>query len=305
MLIIKSKKFIIFTSLIILIFVSCKTKSQTETTTLFQDKDSLYVDEFIVECEEFTRDSIKYYLNNKISNSEPFYVHIFVPLCDDINQGIVPTNSSLGDGMNLKTNLYWGAGYGIKTHFKRLKGWKLIKDTFDIDDNILERVVFEKTFSNNAKVYLIADAYRGDRMQACLKDYLNSLAVIRLGIQLADTETIKTHGNADFLIFNGHNGLMDVFEPIKTTIDNRERDAAVIACVSQSYFLSYFECSKSYPLVTTTSLLPPEAYVAEAVINSWAEMKSEEEIRLSAGNAMARVRKKPQKAMRKMFATGW
>ena len=53
-------------------------------------------------------------------------VHVFVPLCDNEHQGIIPVNASLGNGMNLQTNLYWGARYGVKSHFKSLPAWKLL-----------------------------------------------------------------------------------------------------------------------------------------------------------------------------------
>ncbi len=119
------------------------------------------------------------------------------------------------------------------------------------------------------------------------------------------TDTVKTYGNADFIIFNGHNGLMDAQHPIINTVDGVHRDAAVIACMSKYYFLEYFKCANAYPLLTTVQLLPPEAYVAEAVINSWALMKSDEEIKNSAGDVMGKIHNKSTTATRKMFSTGW
>ncbi len=295
---------ILVITFLLFVFSGCDMKSQTDSQIKAQKNDSTTSYQ-VFECKTFIRDSIRVKLQKKINNSQPLFVHIFVPLCDDIHQGIVPTNSSLGDGMNLKTNLYWGAGYGIKTHFKRQKDWKLIKDTLNIDSNILERVVFYKTFSNSAKVYIIADAYRGDRMPECLTDYFNSLAGINKSSISIGNEEIMTNGNADFLIFNGHNGLMDVRMPIINTIDGIQRDAAVIACASKSYFIEYFKCTRSYPLITTNDLLPPEAYVAKAIINSWALMKTDNEIRISASDAMATVHHKSKKAMHYMFSTGW
>lgn len=129
-------------------------------------------------------------------------------------------------------------------------------------------------------------------MKVCVEDFFNSLAGISKKVIIICNDTIGCAGNADFLIFNGHNGLADDYSEIRNSKDNIQRDAAVIACVSKEYFLEYFRCSYSYPLVTTTSLLPPEAYVAEGIINSWALMKTDEEIRISAGNAMAKAHKK-------------
>ena len=60
------------------------------------------------------RTKIKERLQRKIKNKEPLLIHTFVPLCDNDNQGIVPVNKSLGDGFNLRTNLYWGALYVAK-----------------------------------------------------------------------------------------------------------------------------------------------------------------------------------------------
>ncbi len=44
-------------------------------------------------------------------------IHIFVALCDNKNQGIVPVPPILGNGEDPKNNLYWGALYGVKTFF--------------------------------------------------------------------------------------------------------------------------------------------------------------------------------------------
>ena len=53
-------------------------------------------------------------------------IHVFVALCDNDNQGIVPVPSKLGNGQDPKNNLYWGALYGVKTHFKNSKDWTLV-----------------------------------------------------------------------------------------------------------------------------------------------------------------------------------
>ncbi len=158
-----------------LIFSNCKSNSQTDKELALVKTDTI-PEKKVYECKQISRDTIIQNLEYKITNSQPLFVHIFVPLCDDVNQGIVQTNSSLGDGMNLVTNLYWGAGYGIKTHFKRLKEWTLIHDTLIENSDVLERVVFKKTFADGTIVYLTADAYRGDRMYQCVDHFLYSLA---------------------------------------------------------------------------------------------------------------------------------
>jgi hypothetical protein len=255
--------------------------------------------------EQFTRDSIISKLKYKIANSKPLVIHVFVPLCDNINQGIIPVGGKLGDGRNLKTNLYWGAGYGLKTWFTRSKEWKMALNNYNLDSSVLERAIYCRTYSNKAKVYLILDGYAGDKMEKCLTDYFKSLAGMLKDSIFLDSTKIAAYGKSDFLIFNGHNGLMDKDIPIYYNVDNIEKDAAVIACASHSYVEYRFECLKAYPLVTTTSLLPPEAYVISAVIDNWSTMQSDDKIYKSAGEAMAKVHKIAVKPCIKMFTTGW
>jgi hypothetical protein len=296
----KSLTFIV----IALLFWTCGMKSQSESLT---ENDTLTEQTNLnpSEDEKFNRDKIKVRINYKKTNGVPLVVHIFVPLCDNEHQGIVPVGKSLGNGKNLKTNLYWGAGYGIKTHFRRNPKWKLVSEQKNIDTNILERVIFTRQYDPKTKVVLIADAYRGDRMEACLREYFNSLSGIRKDTIYATDDSLNLAKIRDLLIFNGHNGLMDTDMEWIDNEDNITKDAAVIACLSANYFMERLNYLKAYPLVTTLSLLPPEAYITEGIIDAWALDKKEEEIRLSAGNAMYKVFKRDQKAMQNMFKTGW
>ena len=45
---------------------------------------------------------------------EPLRVHVTVALCDNATQGMVPVPAAIGDGDDPRTNLYWGARYGVK-----------------------------------------------------------------------------------------------------------------------------------------------------------------------------------------------
>ncbi len=291
-------KFLI-TSFIFLYFnTSCAQQDDQKQTSETITKPQIRFD-------QFTRDGITKKLKNKIDSSIPLVIHVFVPLCDNDNQGIVKVGGKLGDGRNLRTNLYWGAGYGLKTYFTRSKDWKFLKKSLDIDSAILERVIFSRVYPNKAKVFLILDGYAGDKMEECLNNYFKSLAGILNDSIFVDTLKIPAFGISDFLVFNGHNGLMDKDFPIYYNIDNIEKDAAVIACLSYTYFIYRLEQLKAYPLITTTSLLPPEAYVISAIIDNWATLQTEENIRKSAGEAMARVHKLASNTCINMFSTGW
>ncbi|WP_211710240.1 hypothetical protein [Mucilaginibacter xinganensis] len=65
--------------------------------------------------------------NIAYSDSAIKSIHVFVALCDNKYQGIIPVPAKLGNGQELDNNLYWGSGYGVRTYFKRSKEWKLLK----------------------------------------------------------------------------------------------------------------------------------------------------------------------------------
>src|SRR6188474_1339529 len=50
-------------------------------------------------------------------------IHVFVALCDNKYQGIVPVSAKIGNGQDAASNLYWGAAYGVKTFFSKSSEW--------------------------------------------------------------------------------------------------------------------------------------------------------------------------------------
>src|SRR6185503_8620624 len=88
------------------------------------------------------------------TNSIPL-IHVFVALADNVNQGIVPVSASLGNGDNPKTNLYWGAAFGIRSFFSKSKDWELLSVIQNPNASILERCIFKH---RRNQVLLVADA---------------------------------------------------------------------------------------------------------------------------------------------------
>jgi hypothetical protein len=253
------------------------------------------------------RTQITHYLQAKINNKQPLVAHVLVPLCDNEHQGIVPTSASIGNGMDPDHNLYWATSKGVKRYFKELKDWKMERLSYDTDENILQRVIFSKSFSNGAKVYLVADAYRVDRRPECLDDYFNSLSSHKLDTLIIGKDTIGINGGADLVAFNGHNGLMDentTFE--KATSQTKPKDAVSISCASRGYFKPKYLETNSYPLVHTTNLLYPGAFILEGVINKWAMLESDIECKKAAGDAYYKHKPKSgPNGSQNLFDYGW
>jgi hypothetical protein len=235
-------------------------------------------------------------------NSIPV-IHVFVALADNVNQGIVPVSSTLGNGDNATTNLYWGAAFGIRTFFTRNRDWQLLSVTPNPNANIIERCIFKH---RRASLLLVADAYRGKEIEKTTIDFLEA-ASGKPGEKLnAGDIRFHTGGSADLVAYIGHNGLMDFrLNSHPQHRDDRQRRAIILACASKQYFSSALEQSGATPLLWTTNLMAPEAYVLSAAIDGWIKKESDEQIRLRAADAYHKYQRCGVRAARALFATGW
>ena len=235
-------------------------------------------------------------------NSVPV-IHVFVALADNVNQGIVPVSATLGNGDIAATNLYWGAAFGIKTFFSRNNDWQLLSATPNPNATILERCIFKH---RRTSTLLVADAYRGKEIAQTTADFLEAAAG-KPGEKLkAGDVEFHTAGSANLVAYIGHNGLMDFtlrYHPKRR--DQRERRAIILACASKNYFSPALQQSGATPLLWTTNLMAPEAYVLSAAIDGWLKKETDEQIRLRAADAYHKYQRCGIKAARGLFATGW
>jgi hypothetical protein len=236
------------------------------------------------------------------TNSIPV-IHVFVALADNVNQGIVPVSTSLGNGDNPKTNLYWGAAFGIRSFFSKSKDWELLSVVANPNASILERCIF-KHHSN--QVLLVADAYRGKEISQTTWDFLEAAAG-KPGEKLrAGDVEFHTAGSADVVVYVGHNGLMDFkLHANPKRRDDRQRRAIILACASKQYFTESLQVTGAKPLLWTTNLMAPEAYVLSAAIDGWMKKETDEQIRLRAARAYDSYQHCGQKAANALFASGW
>lgn len=230
-------------------------------------------------------------------------IHVFVALCDNVNQGIVPVSKALGNGQNTTTNLYWGALYGVKTHFKKSKEWTYIKTIESDNEKILERVLFKHIASGT---YLLADAYDGKHIRSATIDFLNACSGRNPESLIFEGETLSFGGDSGLLAYIGHDGLMDfkldnTFSPLNTT----KRDAVILACISKSFFSPYIKQTGANPLVWTTGLMAPEAYTLKWLIDGWILEETDEQIRERATQAYNHYQKCGMRGARNLLVTGY
>ncbi len=230
-------------------------------------------------------------------------VHVYVALCDNVNQGIVPVPKKLGNGQDAKNNLYWGALYGVKNYFKRSKEWALISTQLNPETHILERLLFKHNTSNT---YLLADAHDGKFIKTTTSSFLEANAGHNtIAIEHAN-QKLLFGGSANLLAYVGHDGLMEFdvegnFKPLNTT----KREAIILACISKDYFKPYLEQTKSNPLVWTTGLMAPEAYTLKAAITGWVLNETDLQIRERAAQAYHKYQKCGIRGARNLLVTGY
>ena len=239
-------------------------------------------------------------------NSMPV-VHVFVALADNEHQGIVRVSASLGNGDSTKTNLYWGAAFGVKTFFSKSRDWELVLSVTDPSPLILERVVFKHRTQN---VFLIADAYRGREIGQATWDFL-AAAAGRPGSaievkQEKSTVTIHSGGSAELVVYMGHDVLMDIkIPPAPKPQDKRRRQTIILACASKQYFTKVLAPTGAAPLLWTTNLMAPEAYILSAALDGWIRHETDEQIRVRAATAYNKYQNCGLKSANNLFATGW
>ena len=230
-------------------------------------------------------------------------IHVFVALCDNKYQGIVPVPAKIGNGQDAATNLYWGAAYGIKTFFNKSSEWKLIEIKKTPAENILERILFKHKTKN---IYLLADAYDGQYIKQTTIDFL--LACSGKGMTTITNNSIEIPfgGAADILTYVGHDGLMDFSLSNEFEKENDEdRKAIMLACISKKYFSSHIKSTGAEPLLWSTGLMAPEAYILHDALNKWIETGDAAQTRNAAAAAYSKYQRCSPNAAKNLLVTGW
>jgi len=199
----------------------------------------------------------------------------------------------LGDGQNTETNLYWGAAYGVRTYLAHA-GWTVRTREKAPAPGVLERVTFTRTIARRGRqvpIVLVAEAWDGKEIRPAIERFLAMAAGAGDDVPHA-------------VAFVGHDGLMD-FALTSAPAASRgapARASIVLACASKPYFEGHLTKGGSHPLLLTTGLMAPEAYVLDAALRAWASGEAAERVRESAAQAYDHFQKCGIKAARRLFS---
>jgi hypothetical protein len=231
-------------------------------------------------------------------------VHVFVALCDNATQGIVPVPAKIGNGDDPDRNLYWGCDDGLRQVFKRSKNWRLVhSEKATPPARVLERLIFKHTQKD---VWLVAHAYRGAEMQSMMQDFLQAVSggsTPEITFKEGENERhLRGPGQADFLAFIGHNRLMD----FRVTFPSNQRGdkpvpVTVLCCLSHKYFTENLSSSGGQPLLMTSQFMYPGSFILHAMLEGWLGGEAPTQLRERAAASYSKNQKISQKAARGVF----
>jgi hypothetical protein len=217
-------------------------------------------------------------------------VGVYIALCDNEHQGIVPVPAAIGNGDDPDRNLYWGAGEGIKGYFDRSKAWKVVNKPDGADGKAEDKDVLRtRTYRRAApEAVLYARAYRGSALKRCIQDFESA-------VQL---------GAYDVVVYIGHNGLMDfdLPEPKKSGRQAKVPDCIVLCCKSEKYFGTRLRAAGGRPILLTTQFMYPGSFILHAVLDDWLAGADLTRLREAAGKAYAKNQRLTTKAGLGVFA---
>ena len=231
-------------------------------------------------------------------------IHVFVALCDNQFQGIVPVPERIGNGKDIVHNLYWGAGYGVKNFLKnKTTDWQLIQ-TFKTENSfILERLLFKH---HTQDIYLLADAYDGEQIKVCIENFLKASNGQNPLYIKHQTLTLPFGGESELVAYVGHNGLMDFSVDIDyKTVSTKKKDIIILACYSKNLFFEEIKKANAEPLLWTTHLMAPEAYTLKSVIDGWILEETAGQIEERAAQTYNHYQKCGIQGARNLFTSGF
>ncbi len=210
-------------------------------------------------------------------------VRVFVALCDNKTQGIVPVGAKIGNGDDPDANLYWGCSDGFGSFFRHSSRWKVIASDKDISEAILRRLTLRHV---EGDINLVAEAYRGSQIRQCLKDF----------------EEAASSNKFDVVAFIGHNGLMDFKLEVPQKVEGNDTEVIVLCCLSEKYFGDRLRALGCRPILMTQQLMYPGSFLLHATIEKWRSGGTLADFRAVAAGSYAKNQKISVRAATGVFA---
>ncbi len=224
---------------------------------------------------------------------KPLVIHVVVPLC--ANAQIACGSRSLGNPMDLRGNLYWGALFGNRRFFDEDPRFAAVSLRRDVP-GVLQRAVYRRRVSDKPwggsgqmEQIVVLDAVHGSYINDAVESFWRSAtggAVIEI-VDGERTRRLAVHVTG----YAGHNRLMDGIRLSEVTAPRLLRSPTpsfVLACFSDKYFSEALRRAGSQPLVMTSSYVAPEGYATVALVAALGDNLPLSEVRRAVVRAYAK-----------------
>lgn len=249
-----------------------------------------------------------------LGRGDPLRIRIYVALCDNDSQGIVPVkNRAICDGDDAARNIYWGTSGGLSGYLAR-KGWRRMPTDSDaVPSNGAvavhahwrgRRWVGRRLRSlapgipRRVDVQIEALAYRGAAIRDAMADYI------------ADVHSVHSDDAAPHVIgYMGHNYLLDTDEPlIPPPASNPAEPAPVgvfaLSCFGHQSIRPSITRAGAAILLLNRGLTYPGAWTVDGLVEGLSRGADARRLHRIAAKHFARGKGRPARSMMGLFAHG-
>jgi hypothetical protein len=237
-------------------------------------------------------------IDHDVQQGLPLRVRVYVALCDNASQGIVPVkNPAICDGDVPEHNIYWGTRGGL-SGFTRAAGFRLVESTRPEAGPIAVRSVWRKRV-RSIDIELEGLAYRGREIRTAMLDFVRAV----------HSDDATAAGTPHVVAYVGHNYFLDTSD----VHDFREaargggataKGIVALSCLGHQHIRPYITRDRAEILAINTNLAYPGAWSLGGAIEALARRESGRGVRDAAARAFALGMNKPFGTMRAAFAYG-
>jgi hypothetical protein len=233
----------------------------------------------------------------------PLSIRVFVALCDNDSQGIVPVkNRRICDGDVPEENLYWATDGGIDSYLRKQR-YRLERESRGDDEILIERewstrlpasaALRARGVAGPIEVRVTALAYRGSSIASAMRDYLHAA---------------RRPQPSDHVIgYIGHNYLLDVDDPaslVPTPNVYEPRGTFALSCLGHGTILPLITLRGVHVLLLNRSLTYPGAWTLGGIVEGLVRGEDGRGIQRAATAHFARGKGKPAATLARVFSHG-
>jgi hypothetical protein len=238
---------------------------------------------------------------------KPLVATVYVALCDNDSQGIVPVrNRSICDGDVPMQNMYWVGDNALAGLAKKRK-WKSVSRVEDPDGALLieqiwttsvrpEQRLREAGVAEPFRVVVVGRAYRGNRIHEAFVDYLRAIHGDDAVTARVDGIDVAYGGAGHVVGYVGHDYMMDVApgstrlrEVIDATAGGSTLAKGVfaLACAGDSWIRPFVSRDNAYIMALNVYLGFPNAWAFGGILDGIAAQGDGDEIHRAAAKGFA------------------